>query len=116
MIEPTDLLLWGIVAHLVADWPLQTQWMAANKNDLRHVAAWAHSGVHALLMVLIFPWHLALLIAVSHVLIDTRKPVTWWMKAVKRMSSQEPHAQTVEIWLDQVFHIMMLALVTLVFY
>lgn len=67
-------------------------------------------------MAFVFPWYLALAIAISHALIDTRKPLIWWMNTVKGMSRQEPHAQTVEIWLDQVFHIVVLAVVALLFY
>lgn len=32
-------------AHLVADYPLQTDWMAANKHSDRR-ALWLHSSVH----------------------------------------------------------------------
>ncbi|MCB0063981.1 MAG: DUF3307 domain-containing protein [Caldilineaceae bacterium] len=116
MAESAGVLLWGIIAHLVADWPLQTEWMAVNKRDLHHIAAWVHSGIHGLLMALIFPWQLALLIGISHVLIDTRRPVTWWMRNVKKMATTAPNAHTVEVWLDQVFHIIVLAVVVLLFY
>ena len=116
MQEPTDVLLWAIIAHLLADWPLQTEWMAIHKTDLTHSAAWVHSGIHSFFMLFIFPWYLALLIGLAHMLIDTRKPVVWWMQAVKKMSRTDPHAPMVETWLDQVFHILVLAMVVLIFY
>lgn len=31
-LSATGLVVWGIVAHLVADWPLQNEWMATNKT------------------------------------------------------------------------------------
>lgn len=111
-----ELLLWGIIAHLVADWPLQIEWMAINKTNWKHPAAWAHAGVHGIFMVFIFPWHLGLLLAISHLWIDTRTPVFWWMRVIKRMDRDDPRTAMVETWLDQVFHIMMIALVVLLFY
>ena len=113
MFEPTDLLVWAIIAHLVADWPLQTDWMVVNKIYLRHPAAWVHGAVHLLFSAMVFPWHLALLIAFTHILIDTRVPIDWWMRVIKRMPRDLPSSLTVEIWLDQVFHIMVLAFVVL---
>ena len=113
MTEVTDLLLWGILAHLVADWPLQTEWMAIHKRNLHHPAAWVHSGVHCISMALVFPWYLAILIAGSHLLIDTRKPVLWWMQRIKGMATDDPHTVIVETGVDQVFHITVVALIAL---
>lgn len=101
----SDLLLWGLVAHLVADWLLQSDWMAANKakrRDLhaerfggmghrgyasvwwdRHPAAYAHAGVHALAFALLLGWA-SLPLAVVHLLIDTRTPVAWWARLVRQ--------------------------------
>lgn len=52
---PTELLVWAVVLHLVADWLLQTEWMALHKTSLRHAASWTHAGVYALCMALVFP-------------------------------------------------------------
>jgi hypothetical protein len=111
----TDVLVWGIIAHLVADWMLQTEWMVLHKTDLHHPAGWIHAGVHTLLMMLVFSWPLALLIGVTHLWIDTRIPLVWWMTVVKRAPINAA-SFIVQIWLDQVFHIAVLALVVLVFY
>lgn len=107
--SPTDLLVWAVVIHLVADWPLQTEWMACHKSDLRHPAAWVHSGIHTGLLLLLFAWPMALGIGLSHLLIDTRRPVTWWMNRVKRIGPTAPSYANVELWMNQVFHIMVLA-------
>ena len=32
-LDATGLLIWGIVAHLIADWPLQNDWMARHKAN-----------------------------------------------------------------------------------
>ncbi|CAN5409167.1 hypothetical protein BH10CHL1_BH10CHL1_06580 [soil metagenome] len=115
MQEATILLVWGIVVHLIADWLLQNDWMAIHKVDLRHPAAWAHSGIHALGLCLVFVWPVALLIGITHLLIDTRKPLLWWMRVVKQMPTT-PRLLIVEIWLDQVMHIAVLAITVLLLY
>lgn len=111
----TELLVWALVAHLVADWMFQTEWMAIHKTNLRHPAGWTHAGIHILFSWLVFPWYLALLVGITHLLIDTRRPLLWWMKVIKQMQNG-PQRMVVEIWLDQVFHITVLALVILAFY
>ena len=89
----TDVLVWAVVIHLIADWPLQTEWMALHKSNLLHPAAWVHSGIHALLLLLVFPWYFALGIGFTHLLIDTRVPVQWWSKTFKHMSPAEPNVR-----------------------
>ncbi|MGI8730243.1 MAG: hypothetical protein ACR2LK_09690 [Solirubrobacteraceae bacterium] len=101
--------MFGIVLHLIADWPLQNNWMAANKarrNDRwwtstpmqyaagevapppdrwwdRHPAAYVHAGIHGALLALVFGWA-TLPLAVVHLVIDTRTPVAWWSKLVRQ--------------------------------
>ncbi|MCP4422135.1 MAG: DUF3307 domain-containing protein [Chloroflexi bacterium] len=104
------MLINGIVAHLIADWIFQNDWMARNKTNLRHPAAWVHSGIHLIAMLFIFPIWAAILIAGMHMLIDTRKPVQFWQR-IFRQTTKGPSALTVSIWLDQVFHITILAIV-----
>lgn len=111
----TELLVWAIIAHLIADWMFQTDWMAVNKMKLRHPAAWCHAAIHLLCLCFVFPWYTALFVSITHLLIDTRWPLLWWMKVIKQMPAG-PQVMIVEIWLDQVFHITVLALVTLAFY
>jgi hypothetical protein len=108
----TELLVWAIVIHIVADWLLQTEWMAANKTDLRHPAGWVHAGSYALLMALIFPLGAVLLIGVAHLLIDTRVPVTWWLRVVKRVR-EEQRSPILEMAVDQSFHVVILAIAAL---
>jgi hypothetical protein len=112
MHDATALFVWGFVVHLVADWLFQTEWMAIHKMDLRHLAAWVHSGIHTAGLLLVFAWPLALLIGLSHLLIDTRKPLSWWLRMVKHIPKAANH-QSVEIWVDQVMHITVLAIAAL---
>ena len=109
----TDLLIWAVVIHLVVDWLLQTDWMARYKTSLAHPAAYVHSGLHALGLMLVFPWWLALGVGISHLLIDTRKPVTWWIETIKQMPATTPIYNHVEMWLDQIFHLLMLVIAVL---
>lgn len=74
----------GLVAHLVADWILQNDWMAMNKRNLRHPAAWAHSGIQAVCLGLALGWQGGLVLGFVHLLIDTYVPVAWWMRYFKK--------------------------------
>jgi hypothetical protein len=124
-------MIWGLVAHLVCDWMFQNSWMAENKNSLKHPAAWVHSGIHFLGSLLVFPWWGALIVFATHILIDTRKPLLWWAD-VMRQTKLEPMspilagrlaerrnvredivAMTVVFWRDQVAHVLVLALASL---
>lgn len=136
-LSASDILVWGIVLHLIADWPLQNDWMAQNKMKradvwyIRHPAAYVHAGIHGILLALIFGWA-AIPLAWIHLIIDTRVPIVWWgTKVVKQTQPQgkmawayrENHGNEmipaydmgieVRIWTDQVFHIACLALAAL---
>jgi hypothetical protein len=99
----------GLIANLVADWVLQNDWMARNKASLRHPAAWVHGGIHALLLSLALGWQAGLVLALVHVLVDTRKPATWW-QTLFRQTSQGQVGLIVKMGLDQVLHITAIAL------
>lgn len=109
-----DILVWATAIHMAMDWLFQTDWMARNKTNLRHPAAYVHSGLHTLGLLLVFPWFIALGVGISHLLIDTRKPVTWWIESVKQMPRSTPTYTHVEIWLDQIFHMAMLVIAVLI--
>jgi hypothetical protein len=112
----TMALIWGMTAHMVGDWMLQTDWMATNKMNLRHPAGWVHSGIHLALMLLIFPLPAALFVACTHLLIDTRVPVRWWMTNIKRIPSGSPAMLYLDIWMDQVFHVVIMVIAVLLFF
>ncbi len=74
----------GIIAHLAADWLLQNDWMARNKADLRHPAAWVHATIYGILQALALGWIGGLVLGVLHLVIDTGRPVNWWIRRVKK--------------------------------
>ena len=106
----SEVVMWGIVVHLFIDWIIQTDWMARNKGSLKHLAAWVHAFSFAPLFLLIFPWYIVLFLCISHAWIDTRKPIVWWVKHVKKTDLG---------WLiivcDQIVHILLIAIAALIF-
>lgn len=172
MIAAAPYLVWGLVLHLIADWLFQNEWMSVNKakrrvrvkyGDVpqgdgtvrepiahskapwwdRHPAAYVHGGIHGAIQLLIFPWWAALFIGITHLLIDTRKPVEWWSKLIRQtqpnvrreaFSNDEisgvmvadrdafrvrleydafDFGTEVRFWTDQVFHIAVVAIAAL---
>ena len=109
----TELLVWGSAVHLTVDWLLQNEWMAENKMDLRHPAAYVHSGLHALALLLVFPPLAAAALGVVHLLIDTRKPLEWWAM-VMHQTVEGPIALPLMIWRDQALHIATIACAALI--
>jgi hypothetical protein len=126
----TDLLIWGVVVHLVFDWLGQNEWMAVNKmkrrpravtvyseNSLtgdeyllpmrgegpwwdRHPAAYVHAGIHGAAQLLVFPWYGALAIGITHLIIDTRWPVQAWSKLIRQTQPDPSHLPLMDIGAD----------------
>ena len=130
-LSASDMLVWGIVLHLIADWPLQNDWMARNKAKMLHPAGYVHALIHGFFLSFIFGWAFAPL-ALAHLLIDFRKPVQWWSKLVRQTQPKNrifyQRIQTwqtaeeipiydvgleVRFWTDQVFHIICVAVAAL---
>lgn len=100
----TELLVWGGMLHLIADWGLQNEWMAINKVSLRHPAAWVHGGIHASALLLVFAPLWALGLGLLHMAIDTRVPRAWWSTRFRQTTAGEMGVH-VALWLDQVMHL-----------
>lgn len=153
------LTLAAILIHLVADWFFQNDWMAKNKAKrwvttimeanyrwetgesgapgrwwLRHPAAYVHAGIHGVCLLLVFPWWAALIVAILHLIIDTRSPLEYWGKFTRQTRRRDweyihdlPESMTkvalppevmdigmeVAFWRDQVAHFVVIALVAL---
>jgi hypothetical protein len=108
---------WLLVGHLVGDFLLQTNEMARRKAQslrwlLRHLACymavitvvlgalvWTHSVA---LWAAGFAW---LLIGVTHAILDRRGFTRWWMRVI----GISPDVMWLNIAVDQVFHIVILA-------
>lgn len=123
-LSASDILVWGIVLHLIADWPLQNDWMANNKMKraklgeipgdgmtrapsrmhpyslwfIRHPAAYVHAGIHGVFLAFIFGW-VAIPLAILHLIIDTRVPIVWWSTKVIKQT-QPKNYRVVEDILD----------------
>ena len=98
----------GLVAHLIADWLLQNDWMAKKKASLRHPAAWIHAAIHAVLLTVALDWRAGLVLGAIHLFVDIRKPLDWWQRVFKQ-TTEGPMAATVRVWADQVIHIVAIA-------
>src|SRR6266567_6003750 len=81
------LFICGLVWHWFADWILQNAWMAENKASLKHPAAYIHSGIHLIGLLLIFPPLAAVAIALIHLLIDIRVPLVAWRNIFRQTRS-----------------------------
>jgi hypothetical protein len=99
----SDLFAGGLMAHLIADWFLQNEWMALNKTNPKHPAGYVHAGIHTLAMLLLFPWPIALAIGVTHWFIDLRFALATWRRFF-RQTTEGSMAVHVAIWQDQVAH------------
>lgn len=109
----TELLVWGAVIHLVVDWLGQTEWIALNKPDLKHPAAYLHAGVHALALWIVFPLGAALALGVAHLAIDTRRPLEVWSRVMSQ-PKEGAEAFTIHVWRDQALHIAVIAVAALI--
>ena len=109
----TELVVWGVVVHLVVDWLFQNEWIAEHKTDLRHPAGYIHALVHGLALLLVFPPLAALALAVTHLVIDTRHPLAWWGRVMSQTPGGEIGA-SVHIWRDQAVHVATIAIAALI--
>ncbi len=98
----------AVLAHLIADWLLQNNWMALNKTNLRHPAAWVHAGIHAICLGLAIGPMGGAVLGLVHLVLDTRVPVDWWIRVYKG-SATAPDARLIALWTDQVLHIAIIA-------
>ena len=114
-----ELFINLVVAHLIADWIFQNHWIAINKTNIKHPALYVHGAIHFVVMFLLGltvtrdHTYIVLAIACIHMAIDTRKPLLWWMKTYKQTTDGD-YAIHVQIWLDQVFHIVTIYIITVI--
>ncbi len=98
----------GFIAHLIADWLLQNDWMSRNKTDLRHPAGWVHAAIYGVSLGLALGWQAGLILGALHLFVDTRVLQRWWQE-VFRQTTTGPVALIVRIWGDQVIHLAIMA-------
>lgn len=114
-----SLFDWLLIGHLVGDFLLQTGSMARYKAQswpwmLRHVGIYL--AVMAVLVgayVLNHPvpfwvvWAVLLFIGGTHIILDRRAFTLWWMRRI----GVSPDLTWLSIVVDQVFHLLVLAVV-----
>ncbi len=105
-----------LVGHLAGDFMFQTSWMAGEKTK-NIVALSIHSAVYTFFTGLAavlagkFSWPIPLILFFSHMLLDNRKFVSFWVKNINGAGDV--------LWLnvvgDQCWHIIVLAFIACVF-
>ncbi len=108
-----------VITHFIGDWMFQTENEAMQKSSGKffNQALITHCLVYTLSFIPVFylmnlNWFWLLLIFWSHMFLDRRWPVKWWIKNIMRTSDG-----TIEklFWLvivvDQIMHILVLALI-----
>ena len=115
---------WLLVGHLVGDWLLQNDWMARGKRQgLFTWAGVAHFAVYtAAIMSLLwlfdeglrsplFYLRVSLIVFISHWLIDATRIVEGWMQFYHQGQDNE----MVRVVVDQTLHLLVLAVLAVVF-
>ena len=103
----------GLIAHLVADWLLQNDWMARHKTDITHPAAWLHAAIHAVLLGGVLGLTAGVGLGIAHLVVDTRRPLSLWQHFFKQ-TTDGCDARMVAVWADQVLHLVCLAIAVLI--
>jgi len=109
------LLAWLLVGHLVGDFLLQNRWMAEGKTD-RWLPLLVHSSVYTISVTVFamaaggLTWRGVLIVFLAHLVLDRRIFVNWWVKNI----TQTKGISWLVIMVDQSWHIVVLALATLI--
>jgi hypothetical protein len=105
---------WLLVGHLVGDYILQTRWMAEKKVK-QILPLIIHSMVYTTTIALFallakgLSWWGICLIFISHVILDQRAFIDYWAVKV----NGNANIDWLKITLDQSWHILILAVATL---
>lgn len=116
-----ELFFGMFFAHMVADWMLQTEYQAMGKmkGAFFNGASVSHGMTHALCYAVALAWNdvslgWTLLVFISHVFIDRRWPVEWWIVHVQRTKPETVKALWwLVIAVDQALHISIIGLIVL---
>lgn len=117
-----NIFTWLLIGHLVGDWLLQNDWMAKGKRQgFLTMPGTVHFAVYTSILMttlhfsgatnkgLSFVLTLGVLIFVSHWLTDATDVVQGWMRFY-----QQTQLEQVRLMTDQILHILVLVLITLV--
>jgi predicted hotdog family 3-hydroxylacyl-ACP dehydratase len=99
-----------IYAHLIGDFLLQNDWMAANKKK-NSMVCMVHVITYMIPFVFTaFNWQQLLLIAVQHYIQDRTNFVAWFCKLTKKFQDKSNQSLGYII-VDNVFHILWVAMI-----
>lgn len=108
------IFVFASLAHFIFDFCLQNEWIANNKHNVRHPAGYVHSLIMTIPMLFFFPLWAAILIGVTHFIIDTRAPIKWWMNLMRNNLPNEPWFLYVAITVDQIWHVTIIAILAFI--
>ena len=111
-----------LLAHVVGDWLLQTEWQAMNKaTNLR--ALLTHVVVYHLVVLGVLMWRfgsgeplvyvVVAGLAVIHAVMDRKAPVVWFMRTMRISVTREPTGW-LAIAVDQSLHLVWLGVATFI--
>ena len=101
-----------LVAHLVGDFLLQTDWMAQNKKRSSFVCTVHVMAYMVPFLFLNLAWWQLAIIAAQHWIQDKTNFVTWYMQAVGKAEFAKPPLAPWSIFVvDATFHILAIAIV-----
>jgi len=109
-----NLLSWLFVGHLIGDFLLQNNWMAMGKST-NYLPLFIHSTVYTLSTGIFayfsggLKFQALIIVFLSHVILDQRLFVKWWAQKI----TQSDDSPWLVIMIDQSWHIVVLALVSL---
>lgn len=104
-----------LIGHFIGDYLFQTSWMAMNKTK-----QWIPLVIHSLIYTLIvtavvylgyglLPLNAIILMIGSHIILDRRTFVKWWVKNVMKTNGKD--AGWLIIMADQIFHLIILGVI-----
>lgn len=105
-----------LLGHLTGDFLFQTNWMARKKAD-SFTVLFIHSTIYTLFIGLAsilagrFSWLALLIILLSHMLLDNRGFVNFWVKNI----NQSMDIAWLKVVVDQCWHLIILGVVAICF-
>lgn len=109
-----NLFTWLLIGHLVGDFLLQTNWMAARKTS-SYAALLAHVTVYTLCVFTFalpaggISYEAMAVVFATHAFLDRRWFVRFWTRALNGAEG----APWLNVVSDQCWHLLILALITL---
>ncbi len=114
-LTPFEILF---LTHFISDWMFQTSWESMNKSK-QFLPLFVHCSVYTVFFIPIFYFLkinmlLLILLFVSHMILDNRKFLFWWLHNIKRTKQKDVGDITwtiLVIAMDQILHLAVLGLV-----